>query len=282
MVNYVRQYFSHLEDSLGQRHPSMDTRRNPVLTLIDEGKLNAGGIEEALSQYSLLPKRIVHFLSAGASRLQAWEAVGTELRRNIGEEEGSRTDDIPHYVILKDALRKELALDVQDVRPAEGTRRFLDAVDRGLTQQPAAFVAGMLYALEDSAVPELAVVASIINRYAMLTGRAEPINLAALTSGDRKASTPKDEKEKYSLNSFFASHMLDFEVGHRNGLASAIQGHIPVAEMRAFEDGFEYVLDEMDVWWKTLAGSEGQDDLGEIKTQKEGTHADNGALTLVC
>jgi hypothetical protein len=257
----------------------MVEQTNPVLRRINEGKLNSSEVEETLSQYSLLPRQIVQFLFAGASRLQGWEAVATELHRNIGEEEGSRTDEIPHYIILKDALLKELALDITNVHPAEGTKRFLNAIEKGLSEQSAAFAAGMLYALEDSAVPELAVVANIINKYALLVGQSEPIDLVRM-SRDYKLNAMSSEAEKYCLNLFFASHMLDFEIGHKNRLASAIQSHISQEDIQALEEGFEYVLDEMDMWWGSLARAGGQGEFAAVKSQKKDIYEGEGALML--
>lgn len=254
----VQQAFADLEKSLDYGHPSVNVHTNPVLFLLNYGKLNASRVEEILSQYSLLPFRIVEFLSRGAERLQDWKSVHTELRRNINEEEGSRTDGKPHYVILKDALQEELGLDVSHVHPEKGTERFLNAIEKGLSERQVAVIAGMLYALEDSAVPELAVVASIINKYASLTGHPEPIELSVLLSRKRNKKVVAKATKKYSLDSFFASHMLDFEIGHKTLLASALQDHLSEADIRAFKEGFEYALDEMDLWWKSLATTEGQ------------------------
>jgi hypothetical protein len=117
----------------------------------------------------------------GATRLRDWKKVKAELERNVGEELGTRTDGLSHYVILKSALLKELGLDVSDACPSNSTEHFLDSVRQELAGRPAAFVAGMLYGLEASAIPELTIVAEIINEYALLAGLKQPINIAAMT-----------------------------------------------------------------------------------------------------
>jgi hypothetical protein len=238
-----------------ESHSSMNEDRNPVLRLLQAGSLSTADLESVLSQYSLLPAQIVEFLSAGSSRLQEWTNVKAELERNVGEEMGSRTEGLSHYTILKRAVRKELGLNVSAVQALPSTRQFLHSIETGLADQSKAFVGGILYGLEASAGPELTIVATIINEYARLAELKAPINLSGLNKRVRVEENMISER--YCLNVFFASHLWDFEVGHKNGLASSLIKDLPSswASVHCFGLGFEHVLNEMDRWWDSLANT---------------------------
>ena len=245
--------FRRLNRSLGCCHPSMSDERNPVLVIIDGQEIEIGKIRDILAEYSLLPGRIVEFLSTGMSRVRMWPDVTRELERNIGEELGSRTNARSHYDILRDALLNELQLDVSDMTPSCGSARLLRSLRDGLTVEPPAFVGGVLYGLEASAIPELTIVAQAINAYARLRDfQTDPIDLVRLTTPTEE-NNHRDYKE-LSLNSFFAAHLKDFEVGHRDGLAKAFGECITLShDVSNFEAGFEHALEAMDEWWEFLA-----------------------------
>lgn len=255
MTKNLSKIFEKLEISLEQQHRSMSEESNPVLVRLKSNHLASSAAMVVLGQYSLLPATIVEFLQIGANRLHYWPEIKTELERNIGEELGSRTAGLSHYSILKDALVREVGVDVSDIRSLSCTNYFLTVIRRGLSERSPAFITGMLYALEDSAIPELGIVASVINMYADLIGQPnEPINLSALREKKRSADTPRNASGPYTLDVFFAAHMLDFEVGHQKRLASALKEYInSPTDIQNFEDGFEFVLAEMDLWWDALA-----------------------------
>jgi hypothetical protein len=277
-MNAVLQTLLQLELSFQSEsdHPSMSLHRNPVLARLREGLFTAEEVGEVLGQYSLLPATIVEYLMIGATRLRDWKKVKAELERNVGEELGTRTESLSHYVILKSALSKELRLDISEARPSESTEHFLDSVRQELSKRPLAFVAGMLYGLEASAIPELTIVAEILNEYALLAGLKQPINTSAMTPRV-KGSEPSGLRNNryslnsFSLNSFFALHLLDFEIGHKQELASALEEYIKTAtDRQSFEAGFEYVLNQMDEWWNALA-QYNRAEISDIRIKEEGT-----------
>lgn len=241
-----------LTDTLGE-HDAFDVRRNPVLVRAGQGG-QAASVASVLGQYSLLPATIVEYLKIGQARLARWDDVGEELGRNVGEELGSRTEGRTHYDILVTAAGRELGLSLTGVKPTAATAQFLDDIRRGLHEQPPPHAAGMLFALEASAIPELTVVAGVVNEYAALTGSAEsPIILseAAWAAGGLEG---REAAGRYTLNAFFAAHLFDFEVGHRNRLAGALGKHLVSPRERVeFAEGFGSVLCLMDCWWAALA-----------------------------
>lgn len=243
-----------LADTL-ERHAAFDERSNPVLVSAARRLSEAGSVAKVIGQYSLLPATIVEFLQIGEARLSRWGKVREELKRNIGEELGSRTDGQTHYEILKTATKRELGLCLSDVKPTPDTDEFLNDIKQGLYENSPLYISGMIFALEASAIPELTVVARIINEYAALTGHIEsPITLSgrAWKTGD---STGRESGKRYTLNSFFAAHLFDFEIGHKNRLAEALGAHLTTLhELAELEEGFESVLCLMDRWWEALAG----------------------------
>jgi len=249
-----------LENSL-RSHSSMVEDMNPVFDRIRRNELSAIQIEGVLAQYSLLPKAIVEFLSTGTSRLQGWTNIESELERNVAEEMGSRTEGLSHYVILENALLRELGIDVENVRATVGTKEFLDSIKSGLSHQSAPYVAGMLYALEASAVPELMIVAKLVNHYARMIGLNSPIALSGMTV--RKQNDVSLVNDRYSLNVFFASHLWDFEVGHRKRLALTITEDLPTSPtcVSLLESGFNFVLTAMDSWWFSMSIKNASTDL---------------------
>lgn len=247
-----------LELSLNHKHPSMSVKYNPVVSSVQNSILSAIELASVLGQYSLLPAAIVGFLSIGRRRLEEWTEVKKELDKNIGEEKGSRTADLPHYAILKTALLTELDLDVSGVQASASTAHFLASVKSALAdERKQAFVAGVLYGLEASAVPELTVVAKLINEYANLTGKEKPpITVESTTKSPSKPEDGSSVRDSYSLDVFFGLHLWDFEVGHRDGLETSLAEYLKTSEeIKDFEAGFEYVLAAMDEWWVSLAQS---------------------------
>ncbi len=55
------------------------------------------------------------------------------------------------------------------------------------------------------------------------------------------------------MSDWFALHILDFEVGHRDLLQNAIQISLKEeADIAEFAAGFNSVLNAMDDWWKGM------------------------------
>jgi hypothetical protein len=217
-------------DQTVKLHPSMVEESNPVLVALKEGRMRETQAEAVLRQYSRLPALIVDFLSKGKTRLHSWTDTERELERNIGEETGSRTGGISHYEILKVGLQEELRLNLNQLTETDPTKHFLELIREGLSSKPEPFVAGLIYALEASAVPELTVVAEIVNHCASLKSMPKPISWARVM------------------------HLYVFEVGHKNGLVEALINDIKsVDDLHQLSKGFDYMLDAMDSWWASLA-----------------------------
>jgi hypothetical protein len=232
----------------------MTEERNPALLRVTLNTATRGYLESVLAQYCFLPATIVEFLKIGAVRLKKWKVVKTELERNIAEEMGTITRGSSHFEILRGALQNELLLDVSSAKATVETCEFLNSIRVGLNSENPSFVAGILYGLEASAIPELTIVAKLINAYSVSIAVNTPIDFE---SNPFTSSNKQDRRlvnDKYTLNRFFAAHLLDFEVGHKQRLAATFTTQlVSFRRIAYFEQGFEYLLQEMAIWWKALS-----------------------------
>ena len=177
-----------------------------------------------------------------------------ELRRNIAEERGSRTGGISHYELLRAGVRRELHLNLDDFEPWPATNHFIDGLLATLAAKSPAFASGMIYALEDSAIPELTIVALIVNACAAQAGSI--YHIVHLDKLEEKLATYDRTAAGLSLHDFFAMHLVDFEVGHRTRLADALAQSLDRPdELSDLEAGYGFVLSEMDLWWESLANA---------------------------
>jgi len=242
MTDDAALFFEELTESLATR--DFLGPRNPVLV---RSASPAFDLAAALGQYCHLPAEIAELLETARARLSGWPDVFAELSRNIGEERGARTENISHYEILVRGLSKELGLDVTKIPASEETRTFLNTLFEGMDDPSLPLAAGCVYALEDSAVPELQVVSDLINAQAFRMGRAALIDLSSADEGTHA-------RREYSLNYFFRLHIYDFEIGHRTFLAEALGSQ--VVGMRAadeFRRGYEVTINAMANWWLAMA-----------------------------
>jgi hypothetical protein len=217
-------------------------------------------VAAALGQYCSLPRCIAELLTLGATRAgRHWPKVTKELRRNVREEMGELTLGQPHFQILKAGLMKEIGLNPDLISEGDASASFVTELTDQLSEGAIPEVAGVVAALEDSATPELRIVARIINRYAELSdlGRL-PIDFAVLSSEDQLEAIWKRARNGFDLEDFMALHILYFESGHSDGLTKAIAPYLTTPEQ--FDDFFgayQSTLEAMDRWWVGMAAEAG-------------------------
>lgn len=232
-------------------------RKNPVLERVKNGKMSSGDLSEVIRQYVRFPEEIVQMLQGAAGHFPKNHPIYQELERNWGQESGSETGGIPHVEILKHRLEKDLSIDASRVDGSSATEQFLDTVHQGM-KRDAWFALGQVYALEASAVPELAVlIGPAINAYASQVGKTQPIEKVALDEEGSfilpKITTP-EEADAMGMSEWFALHIIDFEVGHRDFLREKASTVLTDdVYCQAFAEGFRNVLSAMDAWWFGLS-----------------------------
>ena len=247
--------FCSLETNL-KKHKCMHLDQNPVLVGLDGGTISGDHGVWVLGQYCFFPARIVEILSAMAFKLFAWPKFHAELLENVAEECGAKTGGVPNIKILTDCVRKELGVNVSQGKIGDSTKKFLDGLVDSVHSASRAFVAGMAYALEDSALPELEVVAEVVNQVLNCRHDKEHrIHSHLSRDRDYARSLMKDKSPSdYTLEDFFAIHLLDIEIDHRDDLKNAIRLELDPAEVGVeLQRGFEFVLSAMEDWWTALA-----------------------------
>ena len=244
-----------------QLHKEMTERvflkNNPVLKQVKEGVPSPQFLAEVIRQYVCFPEEIVNMLKGAAEHFPVSHPIHEELKRNWGQENGSATGGVPHVKILQHNLKRDLLIDADDVRGSAATKKFLSTVLNGM-KEDTWFAVGQAYALEASAVPELAIILGpALNTYASLIGKSQPIQKVALVEkGNYALPHIRTEQEAYEMemSDWFALHIVDFEVGHRDFLREKISTVLlEDADQTEFARGFRAVLDAMDIWWESLS-----------------------------
>lgn len=233
---------------------------NPVLEQVADNKITKNHLAWVLRQYICFPEVIVDMLKGAAAHLPAHDSIHQELQRNWGQENGSATGGVPHVKILKHNLKRDLSIIADHVEASKATQSFLSTVLNGMKESKW-FALGQAYALEATAVPELAIlVGPAINTYADLAGTTRPISKTALVEkGKYTLPNISSQKDAYQMNmgDWFALHIIDFEVGHRDFLREKISLTLQNdADQAEFARGFRHVLDAMDRWWMGLSQGE--------------------------
>jgi hypothetical protein len=174
--------------------------------------------------------------------------VKDELLRNLGEEMGTRTGGASHVSILLRGLIEEAGLDVSaGAPPSAATANFIECLRMIVSDGTPYESAGALYALENSAVPELKIVAKLVNEFS-IAALGRPIVERDFGSVEIPNDVP------WNLNHFLAAHIMDFEVGHRDKLAVALAPYLATTKQRErFAAGFTSVLAAMEAWWNSMA-----------------------------
>lgn len=97
----------------------LSTKQSPA------GILSPTCLPYVLEQYSLFPKNIVCMLTLAKGAAAPWPGVAAELQRNIDQELGSDSGNVPHYVLLANAIRAEFGVEVWGVTPGAATDQFI-------------------------------------------------------------------------------------------------------------------------------------------------------------
>ncbi len=206
-------------------------------------------IAEILGQYYGLVVEIPHYLSEMAmiAKSQGWVNIEREVLRNRAEEYGSRTDGIPHRSLFSRGLRQEMHLEVESFQRQTVTHNFLCSLMYSLVHKSPEFALGVIYALEDTATPELLVVGQLISYI------HEGVSVDNLSSNDLAAKDRQIPASELSLASFLRMHIVDFEIGHREGLKTAIAKDLGNTLSGEFLKGYQSVIQSMEDWWWYLA-----------------------------
>lgn len=199
---------------------------NPALTACQK----ASDATIAVAEWAGLVAYIVQYLSTAKHLLRYHLPIAMELARNIAEERGSRTGGVSHQDILTQSLKAERGISLHEHPWSDWTIGFLHSIDVLISRRGRAFVAGIIFALEASATPELLLVKRFLEF------------LPKIGSGD-------------VLEKFVDSHVDDFEPSHRDNFAQVTAPYLAdgTLDWTEFARGFLVTCDLMDTWWTGIA-----------------------------
>ena len=225
-----------LDDKLKNEFSSVTKERNPIFSQINN--ITAEQKLEVIKQYSLFPKNIISMLVSASYSLSYynWDEVVSEIVQNVNEEMGGGIGKItkhnqPHYTVLRNVVQESFNENINSVQPNRSTQNFIDGIKKVLTDESPEIVAGGVYALESSAVPELFLLRELV----------------------LSAAKDKDVTVSQTFLDFFEWHINDIEVEHRDRFMNMLSSYITTdKQWHLFENGFDAVMNTMDTWWNTL------------------------------
>lgn len=209
---------------------------------LDKSPLTAGGrvlglaaLQGILVEFSFFSKALPEILSTAYESLsdKAPLELRHELLLNLAEELGyveavGGVIGRSHYDLLRFEIERQFAIDLETIRMAPRTKRFLGEVMK-LIGDGSASAFGALAALELSAVPEIRLVREICRR----AFEAENANVSD------------------GFWDFLDSHITNFEIQHSARLlASAPLALTEAKERETAQESYGAAAYELVSWWK--------------------------------
>jgi hypothetical protein len=204
---------------------SLHILNNPVLNSLTA--LSSGQLKFIIQEYSSFSNEAIHMLLDSLIRDHDWQELKNELWRNIQEEMGAETKDVPHLEIMRQGYRKDLSIETDNVKVSFVTRSFLYNMRKIFKHDDNAYSAGALLAFEGTAIQEFHIVEKIVQKY-------------------------RKELPDGSLTNYYIRGHKDFEIGHEKGLRDAIEPYITDNNIHKFVRGYLAVCMTMSTWWEQL------------------------------
>lgn len=201
---------------------------NPFIKNID----NASDYEivKFIGQYSQFSCAAIHMLFEARIRTYAWEKLRIELDRNIEEEEGLETGNIPHLEIMREGYRADFGINTDHIEVEHYTQNMIDNLFDIFKTKSNACNAGALLAFESIAHDEFTILDAITKKYVEII-----------------------EKPLHNKTRDYIVGHLEFEIGHREGLKAAIEPYINKENVLQFKHGYDFVLYQMSGWWQNIS-----------------------------
>lgn len=231
----MKDFIQNLNIKMREEFNSLNPNLNPVAQRLPQ--LSFNNLLYVFEQYSLFSKNITNFLLKGFYSIshEGWKDLASELVQNIQEElnidSHSSEHRVPHYVLLRQGFA-DASFEIGNIKPSPATSEFMNSILNVMEDCNPSIVSGGAYALESSAVPELDMVYTWVERAFSLIGESVP----------------------NKITTFFKSHVDEIEIGHEARLQEVCRQYILNPQQIAdFENGFCRVIDTMDLWWDGLA-----------------------------
>lgn len=224
--------------AMRQHFPSLLQASNPVIQSLQ--CWSADDLAYIIQEYSGFSNGAIHMFLEARIR-NHWPALTQEIIRNMDEEMGVLTRQIPHLELMRYGYRVELGIETEAVRYSAQTQDFLERMTALFCVPDNAFLAGCLLAFEGTAVDEFRIVEQMLRQYERRRGREIP---ADSLTGNYIAGHVTPET---------ADRTADPEMDHYRGMVEAIGHYIDTDNMPRLERGFFAVCLELDQWWEQLA-----------------------------
>lgn len=224
-----------------QRHfPALLQASNPVIGNLD--RWSADELSFIIQEYTAFSNAAIHMFLEARIR-NHWPALTTEIIRNMDEEMGVLTRNVPHLELMRAGYRVELGIETEDVHHSAQTKEFIERMNSHFCVPDNAFLAGCLLAFEGTAVDEFRIVEQMLRQYQRLQGREIP---ADSLTGTYIAGhvTPETADTTY-----------DPEMSHYRGMVDAIGQNINSGNIGTLKRGFFAICLELNRWWEQLAAS---------------------------
>jgi hypothetical protein len=213
---------------------------NPIIQHLD--RWSADELSFIIQEYTAFSNAAIHMFLEARIR-NHWPALTAEIIRNMDEEMGVLTRNVPHLELMRAGYRVELGIETEDVRHSEATKEFIERMNSHFCVPDNAFLAGCLLAFEGTAVDEFRIVEQMLRQYQRLRGREIPADSLTGTyiAGHVSPETPDTT--------------YDPEMSHYRGMVEAIGKNIDASNIPRLQRGFFSVCLELNQWWEQVSAS---------------------------
>lgn len=220
-----------LKGLLKTNFTALQPQANPVLAVLAD--VDAQQVAFIIKEYSAFSYAAIHMLLDASLRNHDWKLLQDEILRNINEEKGEETKDIPHLEMMRQGYKIDLGIETDNYQPSGITQSFLRKMHLIFKDTDNAFVAGALMAFEGSAIPEFSILDDIVTAYR------------------QKNNMPV--RDNTDLTKLYIDGHKYFEIGHEQGLIDAVKPFITESNVNNMVKGYCAVCASMHTWWEQLA-----------------------------
>ena len=224
--------------AMRQHFPALIESENPVIRHF--GRWSAEDLRFIIQEYSGFSNAAIHMFLEARIR-NHWPALTQEIIRNMDEEMGVLTRNIPHLELMRYGYRTELNIETEQIQRTALTRDFIDRMTALFCTPDNAFLAGCLLAFEGTAVDEFRIVERMLRQYESLRGRAIPAE--SLTGNYIAGHVTPETPERAG----------DPEMDHYRGMVDAIGRYVTPDNMQRLMRGFFAVCLELNHWWEQVS-----------------------------
>lgn len=224
-----------LEKLISHTLPALNTATNPVVLNLSD--LKEADLKFFIQEYSGFSNETIHMFLDAKIRL-TWDGVKTEIDRNVSEEMGILTHNIPHLELMRRGYRTELGIETDNITYTATTNAFVKEMRSLFQKSNDAFTCGALLAFEATATFEFKAIEKVLRAIkAKQGGVIEPTSI----TGQYIAAHVND-----------AGTGLNPEDDHYAGMRSAIAKYITLDNAKDFILGFVSVCKSLNTWWEKI------------------------------